>query len=84
MCKIKCRVEEGLVSQEKIVSFQTADGNVEQVPVYIDLVDETPLQPSFRADIVGRNGEKVLIELPNESSSGRWRYIVNASELLEA
>lgn len=70
--------------QERIVRFRTADGGEEQVPLFVDLVDEVSPQPNFHAYIVGKSQGKVLIELPNESASGGWRYIVNESELLEA
>jgi hypothetical protein len=84
MCKIKCVVEEGLIPREKIVRFKTADGNEEQVPLFIELVDEKTTPPNFHAYIIGRSEGKVLIELPNESATGRWRCVVNETELLEA
>jgi len=75
---VHCVVEDGLVASEKIVRIETADGSQEEVAVSASQVRNNGLE----AQIIGQDGEKVLIELPRESSSGRWRVWVHRNQVL--
>jgi len=68
-------VEEGLGPSEKIVRVEDADGGIEEIPVSSRSIREGKLV----AAEVGRHEGRVLIELPRESASGRWRIWVKES-----
>jgi len=72
MVKLSGRIEEGLIPTEKIVRVQDADGGFEDVPVSARSIKEGKLL----AAEVGREGDRILVELPRESASGRWRMWV--------
>jgi len=66
-------VSEGLIPAEKIARVQLADGQIEEVSVSVkDIADDKLI-----ASEIGRREGKVLVELPRESASGRWRVWVN-------
>ena len=75
---IRCVVEDGLIPSEKIVRIVTADGGQEEVAVSASQVRDNGLE----AQVIGREHERVLIELPRESSSGRWRVWVRKDQVL--
>lgn len=76
--KIKCEVMEGLMPSEKIVRIQTADGKIEDVTVSsLNLSGDKLL-----ASEIGRQNGRVLVELPRESASGRWRIWVKESSMV--
>ena len=83
MCRVKCSVLPGLIAEEKVAQFQTIEGQ-EAVPLYSSLIIEEGGQSSFRATEIDRTSDKVLIQLPNESFSGRWRHIITPDQLVEA
>jgi hypothetical protein len=68
-------IEEGLIPTEKIVRVENADGDFEEVPVSDQSIQDGKLLTSF----IGRREDRVLVELPRESASGRWRIWVKAS-----
>lgn len=71
-------VLDGLVPTEKIARIVTAGGGIEEVSVSEkDISADNRLLASF----IGREGERVLVELPRESDSGRWRIWVNADSV---
>ena len=75
---IKCQqLLDGPGPSEEIVSVKTADGILEEVVVYTGLVKDGYLQVGPE---VGRKEDKVLVELPRETASGRWRIWVRESE----
>ena len=76
MATVRCIVHGGLIASEKIVEIKTVEGS-EEVPVPTKQIHGNHLE----APIVGRNGQRFLIELPRESSSGRWRIWVNRSQI---
>lgn len=73
--KLSGTVEEGLIPTEKIVRVENADGDVEEIPVSDQSLEDGKLLTSF----IGRHNDRVLVELPRESASGRWRIWVKAS-----
>ncbi len=62
-------VEDGLHPSEVVVTLRTADGTIEEVAVDRQLVDAKRLQ----AYPIGRDADRVLVELPRETNSGSWR-----------
>lgn len=75
---VRCVVEEGLIASEKIVRIVTADGRQEEVAVSASQVRDSGLE----AQVIGTENEMILIELPRESSSGRWRVWVHKNQVL--
>jgi hypothetical protein len=70
--KINCQVSDGLMPNEKVARIETADGKSEEVAVSAKNIQNNKLE----AFEIGRIEGKVLIELPRESTSGRWRIWV--------
>jgi hypothetical protein len=69
-------IEEGLIPTEKIVRVEDADGDFEEIPVSSASISDGKLMASE----IGRTKDgRVLVELPRESASGRWRIWVKAS-----
>ncbi len=68
-------IEEGLMPAEKIVRVENADGDIEEVSVSTSNISGDRLIASE----IGRLEGKVLVELPRESVSGRWRIWVKES-----
>jgi len=75
--KIKCEIVEGFTPVEKIARIKGADGKIEEVAVP---VQSTTANHLLAAE-VGRQGDRVLVELPRESASGRWRMWVKDSSI---
>jgi hypothetical protein len=69
-------VSDGLMPAEKIAHIEVAGGEIEEVSVSSD---DISADNRLRAYEIGRQGERVLVELPRESASGRWRVWVNAA-----
>jgi len=75
MIKIETtKVLDGLIPAEKIARVQSADGRIEEVSVS---VKDIAAGNKLMASEIGRREGKVLVELPRESASGRWRIWVN-------
>lgn len=69
----------GLVPTEKIARIQMADGEIEEVSVSEDDINANN---ELMAYFIGRDkGGRVLVELPRESASGRWRLWVSANSV---
>jgi hypothetical protein len=73
--KINCSVSEGLMPDEKVARIETADGGSEEVAVSDQNIENNRLM----AFEIGRSEGRVLVELPRESASGRWRIWVKES-----
>jgi hypothetical protein len=71
-------VLDGLVPAEKVARIEMAGGGIEEVSV-----SEKDISPDNKllASFIGKDGERVLVELPRESASGRWRIWVNANAI---
>ena len=63
---------------EKIVEIDTSNGKEEVVLHSSSIVQ----QDKFEVGMVGVENDKALIELPRESSSGRWRVWVPKAALI--
>jgi bifunctional ADP-heptose synthase (sugar kinase/adenylyltransferase) len=78
MTYIKCEIVEGFTPVEKIARIQGADGKIEEVAVPVQSIAAN----SLLAFVIGRDDKgKVLVELPRETASGRWRMWVNESAI---
>lgn len=73
--KLNCSIEEGLMPAEKIVRIEDVDGQIEEISVPTSNIVENKLVASE----IGRREGRVLVELPRESASGRWRIWVKES-----
>jgi hypothetical protein len=78
MCRIKARVADGLIPAEKIVYIETASGNTAEVFVSASQVHGGGLEVTE----VVREQNQVLVELPNESTSGDWRLWVRPASVM--
>jgi hypothetical protein len=75
--KLNCEIIDGFTPNEKIVRIQNSDGQFDEVVVSKQNLSGNKLIASQ----VGKQDEKYLVELPRESTSGRWRMWVNASSI---
>jgi hypothetical protein len=67
------KVSDGLIPAEKIARVESVDGRIEEVAVSVKDISGNKLMASE----IGRREGKVLVELPRESASGRWRIWVS-------
>src|SRR5260370_31561380 len=75
--KLRCQVFDGLMPTEKIARIESADGKLDEVSVSgKNLVDN-----GLMVSEIGRSKDRVLVELPSESASGRWRVWVKVSSI---
>lgn len=74
---VSCTVSDGLMPDEKIAQIETADGKSEVVAVSKKNIQNNRLM----AFEIGRSEGKVLVELPRESTTGRWRIWVKESAI---
>jgi len=72
---VSCTVSEGLMPDERIAQIETSDGMSEVVAVSAHNIHNNKLM----AFEIGRREGNVLVELPRESTSGRWRIWVKES-----
>ena len=78
--RVKCRtIEPGLISSERFARIEDADGGLEVVGVCDRLIEGDRLEVGW----IGALGDRILIELPVESTSGSWRMWVKRT-LLES
>jgi hypothetical protein len=77
---IKCtRLMDGPGPSEAIVGVRTVGGKQEEVVVYTGLLKNGYLQVGPH---LSSQKDQVLIELPRESASGRWRVWIPESEIV--
>ena len=77
MTAIQCTVTEGLLPNERVASIKMANGSIEAVEVPDENILGVDKLVAFE---VGRDADgNILIELPRESVSGRWRIWVEKS-----
>lgn len=78
MNKVKCeRISDGRVPSEKIAHVLTADGVEEEVFVGPEQTQDGYV---FLPEVYTEQ-ERVLVELPQESSSGRWRLWISRNQI---
>jgi hypothetical protein len=75
--EVHCQVSDGLTPNEKVARVQTADGKSEEVAVSAQNIQNDKLL----AFVIGRDEGNVLVELPRESASGRWRIWVKEAAI---
>jgi hypothetical protein len=66
--------EAGSIPSEKVVAIRTI-GGTEEVIVHSSQVDANGVE----VGLVGQKGDDLLVELPRETLSGRWRVWVPRS-----
>jgi hypothetical protein len=79
MCKVNCEVTKGLMPSEVVARILNAEGGFEEVAVPTQQI----VGKMLIASEIGRHEGKVLVELPGESSSGRWRIWVKEQSIGE-
>jgi hypothetical protein len=77
MTKLDCKIIDGIMPNEKIARIQGADGRFDEVVVSKRNISGDKLLASE----IGRQEGQVLVELPRESTSGRWRMWVKESSI---
>ena len=79
MCKVRCEVVmSGPGPNEKIVTIRDAEsGMKEEVVAVASAVAGGFLETSH---VLGRDSGRVLVELPRESASGKWRLWVSETD----
>jgi hypothetical protein len=65
----------GPVALEAVVAIPTARGQTEEVVVHRGYLDERSLEVTY----IGEQDGVILVELPRQSMSGRWRVWVSKS-----
>ena len=78
MCRVKAKVVKGANQSERIAYIKTAEGIRAEVLLS---AAQTGSNHVVAAEIA-RDNNNVLIELPQETSSGDWRVWVKKSQLL--
>ncbi len=78
MNRVKARIERGPIRSERIAYITTAGGVRAEVLLS---ATQTGSNHVFAAE-VARDNNNVLIELPQETSSGDWRVWVNKNQIL--
>jgi hypothetical protein len=76
--KLNSNIVDGLMPAEKIARIQDVDGKIEEVTVSTNNLSDNKF---LMASEIGRNAGNVLVELPRESASGRWRMWVKESSI---
>lgn len=79
MCHVRAEIEGGLIESERVARVQTLDG-VEAVVVS----DRQVQNGHLLASKIHATSDKVLVELPRESTSGRWRVWVSPDQVENA
>ena len=76
---VKCTVlAEGPGPSEMVVSIKTVDGHDEQVLLSRRSIIDDYIRVGA---VLDRDGGNVLVELPRETSSGRWRVWVSEANV---
>lgn len=74
---VRCTVKKGFIPSERTVYIERADGAVEEVTVS----NRNLRKGRLEASEIGRKSNRVLVELPRESASGRWRIWVRQAQI---
>lgn len=78
MCRVKATIEDGLMPSEKVVRISTVEGFCEEFTVSAKQVQGG----TVIASCVGKQEGNVLLEMPRESASGKWRVWVNEDKVV--
>lgn len=77
MCRVKANIEEGLIPTERVARISTIEGFTEEFTVSSRQVQDNTVV----ATCVERHNGNVLLELPRESASGKWRVWVSSDNV---
>lgn len=81
MARIKVEdLGEGQHPSEVVIGITTADGVRESVIVDRRSVENNTIDVGYP---VGGDDKKLLVELPRETTTGRWRVWMNISDVLD-
>jgi hypothetical protein len=72
------RRREGPIPSETVVTIPTVGGGTEDVVVHQSQADTEGVEVGF----IGERDDQLLVELPRETFSGRWRVWVPKSALI--
>jgi hypothetical protein len=76
MCKVLVTsVKDGLIPSERVVRIESVTGATEELSLSARQVFDNKL---ISASEIIRQSDRVLVELPRETASGRWRIWVDA------
>lgn len=78
MCRVRCVIHPGLIETERVAIVKTAAGGTEEVTVSARSIEEDTIPAAF----IGQDDGRVLVELPRETSSGRWRLWVPKEQVV--
>jgi hypothetical protein len=70
--------EEGSIPSEAVVTISTTRGS-EEVIVHTSQASSDSVEAGF----IGEKGDEVLVELPRETLSGKWRIWVPKDEVTD-
>ena len=70
--------EAGAIPSEAVVTIATTHGS-EEVIVHISQASSDSVEAGF----IGEKGDEVLVELPRETLSGRWRVWIPREEVTD-
>ena len=79
MCRVKAKIMKGIVKSERVAYIKTAEGSRAEIVLNSA---HTGRNHIFVAEIT-RDKNDVLIELPQETSSGNWRVWVKENQILK-
>ena len=74
------RVREGQHPSEVVIAIRTADGGTERLIVDKRSIHDGTLNIGYP---VGEENDRLLVELPRESTRGLWRIWVNREAVIE-
>lgn len=75
-CQIKCEIAAQFTPFEYVVKFKTIDG-MEEIAVSQTVADQNFLDAFY----LHRENDNILVELPSESMSGKWRVWISMDEI---
>ena len=76
--RVKAKIVKGAIKEEKVAYIKDVSGEVVEVIVGSSQAGKDDVEVGE----VGRDEDKVLIELPRESTRGYWRMWVNRKQLV--
>ncbi len=80
MCRVKAKVKHGAIKSERVAYIKTSKG----ISTEVILSANQTGRDYINAFEITRDVNDVLIELPQETSSGHWRVWVNKNQILSA
>ena len=75
------KLSEGPGPGEVVVEIETTSGGVEEIVLHVRAISEDAIEIGFPIDSLE---DSYLVELPRESTSGRWRVWVPNSSVIQS